>query len=405
MHTLIRRSLAALGAAALVVATASPAAAAPGDIVTVAGDGTPGFGGDGGPATSARIDTPLGVATLGSGIVIADSANHRIRLADAGLIETIAGTGAAGFAGDGEVPTAAQLSFPEGVAVDQFGTVYVADRGNHAVRTFTPGGTMTTVAGTLGTFGDAGDGGPATSALLNSPTDVAVDLDGYVYVADRGNHRIRRIEPGSGLIETVMGTGTAGFAGDGGPAASVQLSSPRSVEVGSDGRLYVADEGNHRIRVWDRATDTVETFAGTGTNGFSGDGGPAVAARLWGPSGVSSDDVGNIYVADRGNHRVRRIGTDGVIFTVAGTGSAGYNGDGIPAETAQVNLPHAVAVLPGTADVVVADPGNARIRLITDATDVPAGAAVPLALYGTLLAGGAVVGLGAVRRRRSADGA
>lgn len=400
------RVVAAVAAIALTVTVAAgPAAAAPGDIVTIAGTGTAGFSGDGGPAASADLADPRGVADSGTALYVADTQNHRVRLVDGGLIETVAGTGAPGFVGNGETPTAAQLNDPHGLAVDAFGTVYVADRGNHAIRSFTLGGTLDTIAGTLGTAGTGGDGGPATSATLNGPTDVAVDLDGFVYVADRDNHRIRRIEPGSGgLIETVVGTGTAGFSGDGGPGNAAQLSSPTSVEVGPDGRIYIADEGNHRIRVWDVATDTVSTFAGTGAPGFSGDGGPAAAAQLQAPGGLGADESGNVYFVDRGNQRVRRVGGDGVIFTVAGTGAAGYNGDGIPAESAQVNVPYAVEAVAGTDDLYIADSGNARVRLVTDATDVPAGAAIPLALYAALVAGGAIVGVGVVRRRRATDG-
>lgn len=395
------RVVAAVATVALTLTVgAGPANAAPGDIVTVAGTGTTGFAGDGGPATSADLASPRGVADSGAALYVADTQNHRVRLVDGGLIDTVAGTGTAGVAGDGEVPTAAQLNDPHGLAVDVFGTVYVADRGNHAVRAFTLGGTLDTIAGTLGTAGTGGDGGPATAATLNGPTDVAVDLDGYVYVADRDNHRIRRIEPGAGgLIETVVGTGTAGFSGDGGPGAAAQLSLPTSVEVGADGRIYIADEGNHRVRVWDVATDTISTFVGTGTPGFSGDGGPATAAQIQAPAGLGADEAGNLYVADRGNQRVRRIGGDGVIFTVAGIGAAGYNGDGIPAESAQVNVPYAVEAVTGTADLYIADSGNARIRLVTDATDVPVGAPLPLALFGAAAVLVGVTGAAMTRRR------
>ena len=241
-------------------------------ISTLAGTGTAGFSGDTGIPTSAQLNLPSSVFGDGLGnLYIADTGNHRIRSMPAALtpIDTYAGTGVSGFSGDGGVATLAQLSNPTGLFATPAGTLYVADTGNHAIRMITPAGTISTVAGD-GSLGFSGDGGLATTAQLNSPSGVFVDGTGVIYIADTGNNRIRRVI--GTTITTIAGDSTAAFSGDGGPAADAQLNAPSGVFQDTSGVLYIADTGNHRIRAITLADSTIATFAGTGSPGFSGDG-------------------------------------------------------------------------------------------------------------------------------------
>ncbi|MGW1196601.1 NHL domain-containing protein [Streptomyces sp. NPDC002536] len=345
----------------------APAAATGGEhsappISTVAGTGTQNFGGDGGPATAAWLNSPIGVAVDSTGtLYICDYGNHRVRrIATDGKISTVAGTGAATFGGDGGPATAAHLNYPFGVAVDSVGTLYVCDYGNHRVRKITADGKISTVAGTgAGTFG--GDGGPATAAHLNYPVGVAVDSAGTLYITEHGNHRVRKIAT-DGKISTVAGTGAATFGGDGGPATAAPLFYPSGVAVDSAGTLYVIDHGNHRVRKI--ATDgKISTVAGTGAATFGGDSGPATAAPLYYPREVAVDSTGTLYITDTGNHRVRRITADGKISTVAGTGAATFGGDGGPAASAQLNSPFGLAV--DCVDTLyITDHVNHRVRKV-----------------------------------------
>ena len=280
-----------------------------GVITTVAGSGTYGFSGDGGAATSARLSFPYGVTPDGAGnLYIADTWNHRIRKVDtSGNISTVAGSGTAGFGGDGgsATATAARLNLPGSVVLDALGNLYIADRLNNRIRKVDTAGVITTVAGssTTGAFG--GDGGAATAGQLNTPAGVALDRSGNLYIADRDNRRIRKVDT-AGVISTVAGTGTLGFSGDGGAATAARLSSPSGVVVDWAGNLYIADQDSHRIRKVDTAGG-ISTVAGTGTSGFSGDGGAAVAARLNAPYGVAVDGSGNLYIADGLNNRIRKV--------------------------------------------------------------------------------------------------
>ena len=314
--------------------------AASGDLVTWAGTGTPGFSGDGGVGTSAAIDAPLGIAFDASNTAyFADRDNHRVRrVSSGGTITTFAGR--SHFGGDGGPATAAQLDFPFGVAVDSADNVYIADWGNHRIRKVNGGGIVTTIAGN-GSFGNSGDGGPATSAQLSGPIDVAVDGAGNVYIADFTNDRVRKVTP-AGTITAFAGTGTAGFSGDGGPATSAQLNSPTGLEVDDAGNVYVADIGNNRVR---RITPggTITTVAGSATAGFCGDGGPATSACLNDPIDVAIDDSGNMFIAEYGGHRVRRV-AGGTISTVAGNGTGVFSGDGGPATSAGLPFPTGVDV-------------------------------------------------------------
>jgi len=352
-----------------------------GTIRTLAGTGVDGYGGDGGPATAAQLYRPIGVAVDAAGnVYVAERENDRVRrIAPDGTIETFAGTGVFGNGGDGGPATAAQLREPSDVAVDSVGNVYVADQHNHRIRRIAPDGTISTIAGT-GVEGFGGDGGPAKAAQLNRPVGVALDAAGNVYVADVFNHRIRRIAP-DGTIATIAGTGVAGFSGDGRPATAAQLSQPVRAAVDLAGNVYIADLANHRIRRV--ATDgMISTFAGTGVEGFGGDGGPAAAAQLDRPAGVALDAAGNLYIADSGNHRVRRIAPDGTISTFAGTGVEGFGGDGGPAAAAALNGPFGVAV-DAAGSVYFTDTFNVRVRVVDPPADdhgESAACATPLAL-------------------------
>jgi Bacterial Ig-like domain (group 3)/NHL repeat len=278
-----------------------------GQITTIAGTGVEGYGGDNGAATSAGLDTPTGVAVDGNGnVYIADSHNHRIRKVSSGTITTIAGTGAAGYSGDGGAATAAQLSLPSAVAIDSNGNLYIADTNNQRIRRIT-GTTITTIAGD-GEELYAGDGAAATSAVLDLPIGVAVDATGNLYIADRHNHRIRMVTP-AGTISTVAGSGTAsfsgGFSGDGAAATTAMLAKPSGVSVDSTGSIYIADTNNHRIR--QVSGGTLGTVAGGSQQGFGGDGSAAISAILNSPRAVASDTSGNLTIADTLNQRLRTV--------------------------------------------------------------------------------------------------
>jgi sugar lactone lactonase YvrE len=333
-----------------------------GIITTVAGT-TFGFSGDGGAATSAQLVHPEGVAVDGAGnLFIADTFNQCIRkVGSDGIITTVAGTGVSGFSGDGGAATSAQLVNPWGVAVDGAGNLFIADSGNNRIRKVTAAGIITTVAGT--TLGFSGDGGAATSAQLVNPWGVAVDGAGNLFIADTSNNRIRKVTV-DGIITTVAGTGTRGFSGDGGPATSAQLSVPEGVAVDGAGNLFIAEFNNQRIRKV-TAAGIITTVAGTGISGFSGDGGPATSARSSSANGVVVDGAGNLFIAD-GNNRIRKVTAAGIITTVAGTGILGFSGDGGPATSAQLSFPYGVAV-DGAGNLFIADTGNNRIRRVTAA--------------------------------------
>jgi sugar lactone lactonase YvrE len=352
----------------ILVAGASQGSAASSEIFTSVGTGSPGFGGDGGLAAAARLNVPVEVAAApGGGYAISDQGNHRIRrvLAD-GRITTIAGNGTQGFAGDGGPATGAQLSAPNGLAFMPDGAVLIADSNNNRVRRVSPSGIITTVAGT-GVPGFGGDAGPAASAQLNFPSGLAATPDGGYLIADNDNHRVRRVSP-AGIITTVAGTGVPTFGGDGGAATAAQLNDPTDVAVAAGGGFLIADLLNQRVRRVS-ATGTITTAAGTGVAGFGGDGGPATAARLNNPISVTATADGGYLVTDRSNNRVRRVSPAGTIATAAGTGIAGFGGDGGPATAARLNLPIGVSVNRDGA-FLIADTLNHRIRAV-DTVDAP----------------------------------
>jgi uncharacterized protein (TIGR03437 family) len=333
-----------------------------GTITSIVGNGTQGFSGDGGPATNAQFCEPTDLALDSAGnIYVSDVCNHHVRKISGGLISTVAGDGTRGYSADGSAAASARLSQPNGVAADANGNIYIADLGNNRVRKVS-NGVITTVAGN-GTSGFGGDDGPATSARLE-PTGVTADAAGNLYVI--GNYRVRRIS--NGIITTLAGNGTTGPGGDNGPAASAQFNLSYAVAglaVDGEGSVYVPDYGNNRIRKISKGIIT--TVAGSGALGFSGDNGPATAARLYGPKGVAIDAAGNLYIADSGNNRIRKV-SNGIITTIAGNGNSGFGGDNGPASNAQLSGPSAVAV-DTSGFIYVADRINARIRVLTPSND------------------------------------
>ncbi len=322
----------------------------------VAGTGIAGFSGDNGLAVNAQLSTPHGIALDSSGnLYIADSLNFRVRKVANGVITTVAGTGISGFTGDNGPAASAQLFYPLAVAVDAAGNLYIADEIGERIRKV-GNGVITTVAGN-GNPGSGGDGGPATSAQLNSPVGIALDSAGNLYIADSSNNRIREVT--NGVITTVAGNGQRGNSGDGGPATGAELNNPFGVAFDSAGNLYIADTGNNTIRRI--ANGVIATVAGNGVQGFSGDGGPATGAELSSPLGVAVDSAGHLYIADQGNNRIRQV-TGGVIATVAGGGS--YIGDGGPATGAVLDVPFGVAV-DSAGDVYISDVNHYLIRKVT----------------------------------------
>ena len=300
-----------------------------GNITTIAGTGTQGFSGDTGPATVATLDSPQGLALdkvdTPTSLYIADTHNHRIRRLNltTGIITTIAGTGAPAFSGDKALATSAQLSLPTALAFDTSGNLYLADTGNHRIRKISAAGNITTIAGT-GTQGFSGDTGPATSAAIDSPTGLALDASNNLYLADTRNHRIRKITAATGIITTLAGTGDPGFSGDTVAATTATLALPHGIIIDPFGNLYLADTQNHRIRRIDASTGIITTAAGDGTQAFSGDGGPAIAASLDEPRNTAVSPSTLLTLADTGNQRIRQLEAAPApatnIHTIAGLG-------------------------------------------------------------------------------------
>ena len=372
-------------------------------IATVAGNGTLSFSGDDGPAASAELEFPLGAAVDSRGnLFIADTYNNRIRRVDAasGKIGTVAGNGYrdfsnplygyGGYSGDGGPGTSATLNLPWSVAVDGTGNLFIADILNDRVRRVDAATqVITTVAGGLDcgpSCSFSGDGAAATGATLHRPQGVAIDDAGNLFIADTFNARIRRVDAVTQVITTVAGSRAAcsqfgDFSGDGGPSTSAVLNCPSGVAVDSAGNLFIADTGNVRIRRVDAATGVITTIAGScpnpskGCGGYSGDGGPATSAQLE-PISVAVDRAGNLFIAETGNVRIRRVdATTQVITTVAGNGHrdpvsqvGGYTGDGGPATSAELDDPSGVAI-DAAGNLFIADSGNNRIREVVASQD------------------------------------
>jgi len=351
---------------ALFLALAAP----PPSITAVAGMGEKGFGGDGGPAVAARLDQPFDVAFDRAGnLYFSDTFNHRVRKVDAksGVITTVAGNGKKAFAGDGGPATDAALNEPYGVALDAAGNLFVVDRLNSCVRRVdATTGTIRTVAGTGGKAGFAGDGGPGDKALLREPNGVCLDGKGKLYVADVADQRVRVVDLKTGRIDTLAGTGVKASAGDGGAFTDATFAGPRAVAVGPDGALYVVEREGNGVRRIDFTTGKITRFAGTGKKGYGGDGGAAADATFDGPKEIDVDAVGNVDAADTENEAIRRIDAKtGVVTTVAGSGRSKTpgRGDGGPATAATLGRPHGVAVGPDGA-MYIADTNSHRIRKV-----------------------------------------
>jgi trimeric autotransporter adhesin len=347
--------------------------AASGNIATIAGDGTAAFGGNGGAAPAAQLSTPFGAVADPSGDLLFADANNQVIweiYAGTGVIVTVAGNGTPGYSGDGGLAGAAQLHTPHGVAVDTYGNVYIADTENHVIRFVNAAsGVITTVVGN-GTSGYSGDGGPATAAQLSLPYGIALDLNDNLYIADYENHVIREVSATTGLISTIAGDGTAGYSGNGGPAISAQLDAPAAVAVDQAGNVYIVDQGNNCVRAVKAASGDIAAFAGTQAPGYSGDGGPASSAQLSAPFGVTLDGGENVYIADFGNNRIRRVdASSAVITTVAGDGTFGFSGDGGAPTNAELAGPAGVAA-DYAGNLFVSDLYNNRIREITGVASV-----------------------------------
>ena len=338
-------------------------------ITTIAGTGVAGYNGDGIAATSAQITNPSGIAIDAAGnIYIGDFGISRIRkiTISTGLISTIAGTSTPGYNGDGILATLAQISNPSDLTFDSNGDLYFTDRTNRRVRKITTStGIISTVAGT-GTAGYNGDGIPATSATLDFPNTVIFDAGGNMLIADWGNARVRKVDKVTGLISTIAGTGTGGYNGDGILATSAQLNTPTGLALDNAGNIYIAEFDGCRIRKITITTGLISTIAGTGTAGYNGDGILATSAQLYYCDKIRVDAAENIYIGDPGNNRIRVITkSTSIINTIAGTGTGGYNGDGIPATTAQLWAPFSIYFDKLNCNMYIADYYNNRIRKVT----------------------------------------
>jgi uncharacterized protein (TIGR03437 family) len=345
-------------------------------INTYAGNGTAGFSGDGGAPASAQFSSPLGLTFDSSGnLYIVDSVNQRIRKISGGVISTVAGNGTGGYSGDGKAATSAELLSPSAVAVDSSGNLYIADTFNHVIREVATNGNISTIAGN-NTGGYAGDGGAATVAELEFPSGVAVDSSGNVYIADSGNNVIREVS--AGTINTIVG----GFA------TPVHLNDPETVLLDSSGNLYISDQSGFRILKFSGGVVTI--IAGNGNIGSSGDNGLAVNASLDEPSGIALDAQGYLYICDTDNSRIRKISPSGIITTIAGLGAPGYYGDGGPASGSLLYFPRGIAV-DKSGNVYISDTGNDRIRLLQSQTpSIASGGVVNAASFTAQLSPGAL---------------
>lgn len=338
-------------------------------ISTVAGDGIPGYSGDNGPAVQAAVFALSGLGLDRAGnLLIADTANCRIRRVANGIITTVAGNGTCDFAGDGGPAISAELQYPRGVAMDAAGNLYIADTGNARVRKVGLDGIITTIAGD-GNLNYSGDGGPAILSEFHDPWSIAIDAAGNLFVVDRSNQRVRKIGI-DGNVNTVAGNGNQAWAGDGGPATAASLYVPDGVALDSAGNIYIVEAQSASVRKVN-LQGIIQTVAGQGTAfGFGGDGGPATLALLNDPQGVAVDLAGNIFIADEDNQRIREVTPDGIIHTIAGTGKSNFSGDGGPSGNSTLYLPEGIVAAPG-GTVYFVDSGNRRVRALTPTTIQP----------------------------------
>ena len=350
-------------------------------ITTIAGTGTAGYTGDGGAATAATLNSPTLTQKDSAGnIFFAEFRNHVIRRIDAvtGVITTFAGTGIAGFSGDGGPATKAQFNGPAFIALDAAGNMYVTDQYNNRVRKIAANGTISTFAGTGG-GGSTGDGGPATSAATQNPGSIVIDPnDGAIVFAIFNASAIRRVDKTTNVISTIAGNGTNGFSGDGGLATAALINLPESICYDATGNLYFIDGStNPRIRRIDKATKIITTFAGSGVSGYSGDGGPASAATFRFSDGSTQgggqtfDTAGNLLICDTFNNCIRQIDTTGKISTIAGNGNLNFNGDFIDAATASINTPISILPEAGGNYLLAQFIGNRISRVTRNSTATP----------------------------------
>src|SRR5438874_5840955 len=334
-------------------------------IPTAVGTGEKGFAGDGGPAQAALLNGPFDVAfDRARNLYFSDTFNHRIRRVDArsGVITTVAGNGEPGYSGDGGPAIRASLNEPYGIAIDRGGNIFVADRLNRRIRRIdAANGTITTLAGT-GEAAYSGDGGAAAQAGLAEPNGLALDADErHLYIADVADHRVRIVDLSSGTIATFAGTGAPEHGGDDGPAAEARIFGARAVKLGPDGTIYILERQGSSLRAVDAATGIVTTIAGTTGRGYSGDGGPALAAVFDAPKEMAIGRDGSLLIVDTENHAIRRIDrSTGVVTTIVG-GRKGGGGDGGPATAAGLDRPHGAVVGPDGA-IYIGDTNNHRIR-------------------------------------------
>lgn len=348
----------------LLLATVTPAAES--TIGTFAGTGEAGYSGDGGPAAKAQLNNPFGIVRgPDKALYVCDTGNHVMRrIAPDGTITTVAGTGKAGYSGDGGPATAAQLNEPYEVRFDAGGNMVFVERLNHVVRRVdAKTGVISTIAGN-GKKGASGDGGPATKAEMNQPHSIQYDRDGNLYICDIGNHRIRRVDPKTGNIDTFAGTGEKKPTPDGAKIAGTPLNGPRAMDFDRDGNMWLALREGNAVYKLDMKAGTIHHVAGTGKSGFTGNGGPAKAATLSGPKGVSIAPNGNVYLADTESHTVRMIDLNtGNLELVAGTGGKGCGPEGDPLKC-KMNRLHGVFVDADGA-VYIGDSECHRVRVVS----------------------------------------
>jgi sugar lactone lactonase YvrE len=333
-------------------------------ITTIAGTNTAGYNGDGGNSTGSELNDPYGLTfDLGGNLYIVDVNNNRIRKINSiGIMTTLIGNGTQGYSGDGGYASAAEINHPGGLAFDALGNFYISDTRNNCIRMVNTNGTISTFAGN-GTAGFSGDGGYASVAELNNPSGLTFDLSGSLYIADYNNNRIRKIDT-EGIINTIAGNGISGYSGDGGAASMAELNFPSELAFDEANNLYIADTWNNRIRMIN-TLGSIRTIVGNGTQGYSGDGGGANLAELNLPCGIVFDWIGNLYIADYNNNRIRKVNTSGIISTVVGNGAQGYSGDGGSAINAELYNPYGIT-LDTIGNLYFSDSQNNRIRKVTN---------------------------------------
>jgi sugar lactone lactonase YvrE len=337
-------------------------------IFTVAGIGEAGYAGDGGEARRAGLNQPFDVALDRQGnLYFSEADNHCVRRVErgSGIITTVAGTGKAGYSGDGGPATRAELHSPYGIALDTADNLYIVDRLNACIRMVEAAtGVIRTIAGT-GQPGYSGDGGAAKRAQLQEPNDIVLDGKGRAFIADVRDHRVRMLDLATGIITTFAGTGEGASGGDGGPADRAALLGPRALAFGPTGDLYVCLRNDHKVRKVDMRTNIIRSVAGTGAKGCAGDHGPALQATFNGPKEIAVDRDENLYLVDTENHCIRRIDAgSGLVSTVAGTGQPGGGGDGGPATAAMLKRPHGACV-DVAGNIYIGDSENHRVRYVS----------------------------------------